>query len=186
MWPISIPPLSSVKRKELSKRLSAYACVLCVLCVSAYLRAVRSYAERRKTITTHLAAAIAAYTGGQATLTPLRQPAAQTDTYRPDHRKDARHFADGMSVMVDTGKRRTKGGMFITKSLSCGMLLSAQTWVSWLHLQLDSNAEPFKASFRSDSVVWLFPRTALITRPLAHTRSRRVIIWRRLRRELPA
>lgn len=158
----------------------------CVLCVSAYLRAVSSYAEGRKTITTHLAAAIAAYTGGKETLTPLQQPAAQTDTYSPDHRKDARTSADGMSVTVDTGKRRTKRGMFITKSLSCGMLLSAQTWVSWLHLQLDNHAEPFKASFRSDSVAWLFPRTALITRPLAHTRSRRVIIWRRLRRELPA
>lgn len=88
----------------------------CVLCVSAYLRAVRSYAEGRKTITTHLAAAIAAYTGGKETLTPLRQPAAQTDTYSPDHRKDTHTSADGMSVMVDAGKRRMKRGMFTTKS----------------------------------------------------------------------
>lgn len=113
---------------------------------------MRSYAEGRKTITTHLAAAIAAYTGGKETLTPLWQPAAQMDTYSPDRRKDAHTSADSMSVVVDTGKRRTKRGMFTTKSLSCGMLLSAQAWVSWLHLQLDNNAEPFKASFRSDSV----------------------------------
>lgn len=147
---------------------------------------MRSYAEGRKTITTHLAAAIAAYTGGKETLTPPRQPAAQTDAYGPERRQDAHTSADGMSVIVDTGKRITKRGTFTTKTLSCGMLLSARTWVSWLHLQLDNNAEPFKASLRSDSVAWLFPRAALITRPLAHTRSRRVIIWRRLRRELPA
>lgn len=88
------------------------ACCVCVVCVCV----LASCEEGRKTITTHLAAAVAAYTGGKETPMPLRQPAAQTDTYSPDRRREAHTSADGMSVMVDTGKRRAKRGMFTTKS----------------------------------------------------------------------
>lgn len=173
MWPNSIPPLSSVKRKELSKRLSAYVCVVCV-CI---LASCEELCPREKNN----------YHTPSSRNCSLhrreRNSDAPTAACRPDGHLQSRpsqgrahlcrwHVSHGGHREEENETRYVHNKEF----LSCGMLLSAPAWVSWLHLQLDNNAEPFEASFRSDSVAWLFPRAALITRPLAHARSRRVII----------